>query len=75
MRNHDGWRNGSKQTTLLAILSAMGTDCTLDFDEVHSNAAKAQLAAFKVGVLDCPNLERAYIRYRTWQELEQAGVV
>ena len=53
----------------------MGTDCTLDFDEVHSNAAKAQLAAFKVGVLDCPNLERAYIRYRTWQELEQAGVV
>ena len=73
--NHEGWRNGSKQTTLVAILSAMGTDCSLDFDEVHSPHAKAQLQAFKVGVLDPPNQNRKYIRLRSWEELEAANVV
>ena len=36
--NHEGWRNGSKQTTLVAILGAAGSDCTDDMLEVHSEA-------------------------------------
>ena len=43
VQNHEGWTNGSKQTTLLAILSGMGEDCTLDFDEVHSGHARKML--------------------------------
>ena len=53
--NHEGWRNGSKQTTLVAILGAAGSDCTDDMLEVHSEAALRQLAGFQIGVLDAPN--------------------
>ena len=74
--NHEGWTNGSKQSVLIAVLSAMGTDCTLDFDDaVHSPHAMAQLAAVKIGVLDQPNVDRQYIRYRAWEELVEMGVV
>ena len=75
VRNHPGWNNGSKVSTLLAILSAMGQDCTDEFDTVHSQHAKRQLAAFKIGMLDQPNKDVRSIRYRTWEELEAAGVV
>ena len=75
VRNHPGWNNGSKVSTLLAILSAMGQDCTDEFVTVHSQHAKRQLAAFKIGMLDQPNKGVRSIRYRTWEELEAAGVV
>lgn len=73
--NHEGWTNGSKQTTLIAILSAMGCDCTEDFDEVHSEHAKMQLAAFRIGVLTAPNSGKRTVRYRTWEDLLVSGVV
>ena len=74
--NHEGWKHGGKQSTLLAVLSAMGTDCTLDFDEAgHSPTALAQLRAVRIGTLDQPNAERQYIRMRTWDELVAMGVV
>ena len=40
--NHEGWRNGSKQTTLVAILGAAGCGCTDDILEVHSDVAMRQ---------------------------------
>ena len=74
--NHEGWTNGSKQSTLLAVLSSMGTDCTLDFDEAgHSAHAMAQLRAVRIGRLDPPNGNRGYIRYKTWEELVASGAV
>ena len=74
--NHEGWTNGSKQSTLIAVLSSMGCDCTLDFDEAgHSSHALAQLSAVRIGVLHPPNLDRQPIRYRTWEELVSLGVV
>ena len=68
--NHEGWRNGSKQTTLVAILGAAGSDCTDDMLEVHSEAALRQLAGFQIGVLDAPNPCRPRrARFKTWDEL------
>ena len=75
-QSHEGWTNGSKQSTLIAVLSAMGCDCTLDFDDAsHSKKAMAQLAAVKIGVLDTPNVNRDRIRYRSWEELVESGAV
>ena len=75
IENHEGWSNGSKQTTLLAILSAMGEDCTDDFEEVHSPAAWKQLLAFRIGTLAQPNRGRRRVTFRTWDELKSMGVV
>ena len=74
--NHEGWRNGSKQTTLVAILGAAGADCTDDMLEVHSEAALRQLAGFQIGVLDVPNPCRPRrARFKTWDELVELGRV
>ena len=74
--NHEGWRNGSKQTTLVAILGAAGADCTDDMLEVHSEAALRQLAGFQIGVLDAPNPCRPRrARFKTWDELVEMGRV
>jgi cytochrome b involved in lipid metabolism len=65
-----------KVSTLIAILSAMGQDCTDDFNEVHSQAAKRMLPSFQVGVLDHPNRAgKRRTTFRTWEQLEAAGVV
>ena len=74
--NHEGWRNGSKQTTLVAILGAAGSDCTDDMLEVHSEVALRQLAGFQIGVLDAPNPCRPRrARFKTWDELVEMGRV
>ena len=74
--NHEGWRNGSKQTTLVAILGAAGADCTDDMLEVHSDAALRQLAGFQIGVLAAPNPCRPRrARFKTWDELVEMGRV
>eukprot|EP00322_Chrysochromulina_rotalis_P030972 CAMPEP_0115851326 /NCGR_PEP_ID=MMETSP0287-20121206/12424_1 /TAXON_ID=412157 /ORGANISM="Chrysochromulina rotalis, Strain UIO044" /LENGTH=121 /DNA_ID=CAMNT_0003305355 /DNA_START=6 /DNA_END=371 /DNA_ORIENTATION=+ len=73
--NHEGWQHGCKVSTLLAILSAMGKDCTDDFDEVHSDNAQKQMPGFQVGVLDRPNRGVRRIEYRSWEQLETDGVV
>ena len=75
VRNHEGWEHGCKVSTLLAVLSAMGKDCTEDFDEVHSEHAKKQLRAFQIGVLDKPSRGVRRVRFRSWEELEAAGVI
>jgi hypothetical protein len=74
VRNHEGWTHGGKQSTLIAVLSACGQDCTDDFDEAHSALAQRQLAAFQVGVLDRPNTGRRRARLRTWEQLQADGV-
>ena len=76
VKNHDGWVLGGKASTLIAILSAMGTDCTDDFLESHDARGLKQLEAYQIGVLDPPNpsaTRRA--RFKTWEELEQSGCV
>ena len=55
VRNHEGWIGSGKISTLLAILSAMGTDCTEDFHDTHDTNGFRELSAFQNGVLDRPN--------------------
>ena len=74
-KSHEGWVNGSKQSTLLAILSAMGSDCTLDFDEVHSAHAQQQLRHFQIGVLDQPSSGSGRVMFRSWADLKATGAV
>lgn len=73
--NHEGWTASGKISTLLAILGAMGQDCTDDFEEVHSTTAWAILAAFQIGVLDKPNTGERRAQIRSWEELQRAGLV
>lgn len=73
--NHEGWIGSGKISTLLAILSAMGTDCTDDFNETHDARGFRELAAFQVGVLDTPNTGRRRVTFRSWEQLVAAGVV
>ena len=48
VQNHEGWIGSGKISTLLAILSCMGTDCTADFNETHDSRGFKELAAFQV---------------------------
>jgi len=73
--NHEGWTSSGKISTLLAILGAMGQDCTLDFVDVHSADAWIMLAAFQIGVLDTPNRGVRRAQMRSWEEMQKAGVV
>ena len=74
--NHEGWQASGKVSTLLAILSAMGTDCTDDFVEVHDARGMRELAAYQIGVLDRPNKsEDRRVRFKTWEELQLSGAV
>ena len=127
VRNHEGWENSGKVSTLLAVLSAMGQDATEDFVEVrrgcarsayapastpavgsspalvpraspalgahsphrvpgphpaspmtvqvHSDAAWRMLTPLQIGVLDRPNTPPRRVRFRSWEELQRAGVV
>mmetsp|Transcript_34592 Transcript_34592/g.73870 ORF Transcript_34592/g.73870 Transcript_34592/m.73870 type:complete len:110 (-) Transcript_34592:86-415(-) len=75
LKNHEGWVNVGKVSTLLALLSSMGQDCTDDFVEVHSPTAWKMLAAFQIGTLAEPNTGPRRIKYRTWEEMQQEGVV
>ena len=75
VRNHEGWIGSGKISTLLAILSAMGTDCTDDFNETHDANGFKELNAFQIGVLDKPNTARQRIRYYTWEELVASGCI
>jgi cytochrome b involved in lipid metabolism len=48
VRNHEGWIGSGKISTLLAILSCMGTDCTEDFNATHDSRGFKELHAFQV---------------------------
>ena len=75
VKNHEGWISSGKISTLLAILSAMGTDCTADFNETHDAKGRSELAAFQIGVLDTPNAGSKRVRFRTWEDLVASGAV
>ena len=75
VRNHEGWIGSGKISTLLAILSAMGTDCTEDFHDTHDANGFRELSAFQNGVLDRPNTNRKKISYYTWEQLVASGCV
>ena len=74
VETHEGWIGSGKVSTLIAILSAMGTDCTEDILESHDYHAMRQIDLFQIGVLDQPNTgsdRRA--QFLLWEELEEAG--
>jgi hypothetical protein len=48
VQNHEGWMGSGKVSTLLAILSAMGTDCTEDFNKTHDARGFRELNAYQV---------------------------
>ena len=75
VQNHEGWIGSGKISTLIAILSAMGTDCTEDFLDSHDARGFRELAAYQIGVLDKPNTGSRRVRFRTWDELEKSGCV
>ena len=43
--------------------------------QVHSDAAWRMLAPLQIGVLDRPNTSPRRVRFRSWEELQRAGVV
>ncbi|KAK9821624.1 hypothetical protein WJX74_001034 [Apatococcus lobatus] len=48
---HHGWELGGGVSTLLSILRNLGTDCSQEFNEIHSPTAKQQLKEYYIGVL------------------------
>ena len=74
VETHEGWIGSGKVSTLIAILSAMGTDCTEDILESHDYHAMRQIDLFQVGVLDQPNTSSdRRAQFLLWEELEEAG--
>eukprot|EP00315_Gephyrocapsa_oceanica_P025895 CAMPEP_0185466758 /NCGR_PEP_ID=MMETSP1365-20130426/96892_1 /TAXON_ID=38817 /ORGANISM="Gephyrocapsa oceanica, Strain RCC1303" /LENGTH=224 /DNA_ID=CAMNT_0028073495 /DNA_START=38 /DNA_END=713 /DNA_ORIENTATION=+ len=55
VQHHEGWVGSGKVSTLLALLSAMGTDCSLDFNSTHDARGFRELHAYQVGILDRPH--------------------
>mmetsp|Transcript_37886 Transcript_37886/g.70662 ORF Transcript_37886/g.70662 Transcript_37886/m.70662 type:complete len:205 (+) Transcript_37886:41-655(+) len=51
IRTHPGWTVAGQTSTILAITRTMGTDCTEEWEEIHSKTAKAQLPQYFIGRL------------------------
>ncbi|EIE24572.1 cytochrome b5 [Coccomyxa subellipsoidea C-169] len=50
--NHPGWECACGISTVLAIMRVLGTDCSEEFDEVHTaGGGKKQLPGFCIGSL------------------------
>ena len=45
VQHHEGWVGSGKVSTLLALLSAMGTDYSLDFNSAHDARGFRELHA------------------------------
>ena len=73
VQNHEGWIGSGKVSTLIALLSAMGTDCTEDVLMSHDSHAMRQIDSFQIGVLDKPNTGSRLVPFMTWEQLEAAG--
>lgn len=53
IRTHPGMNGaGGATSTIVAIMNALGKDCTDDFTAIHSRRAWAQLETFCIGYLD-----------------------
>lgn len=71
---HEGWIGSGKTSTLIAVLCAMGLDCTDDVVESHDRHAMRQIDLFQIGVLDKPNnVGSKRVPFLLWEELEAAG--
>ena len=76
VRNHEGWSGSGKVSTLIALLAAMGLDCTDDFYESHGPEALRMMPSFQVGVLNTPNLQKVKrVKFLTWEQLVESGRV
>ncbi|CAL5222382.1 g4738 [Coccomyxa viridis] len=53
--NHPGWTCGCGTSTVIAIMNSLGTDCSEEFEEVHSPATKAQMTYYCIGTLEEDN--------------------
>ena len=79
VRTHWGWNSAGKNSTIIAIMSALGRDCTTDFEEVHHGLAmwptiKAQLDGFYIGRVKPPYKgDGGRVPYHTWDELVAMG--
>lgn len=52
INNHPGWECACGISTVLAIMRVLGTDCSEEFDEVHTaEGGKKQLPGFCIGSL------------------------
>mmetsp|Transcript_5581 Transcript_5581/g.8287 ORF Transcript_5581/g.8287 Transcript_5581/m.8287 type:complete len:106 (-) Transcript_5581:485-802(-) len=49
---HAGWECGCASSTLSAILRTLGTECTDEVKEFHSDQALQQLQGYMIGILD-----------------------
>ncbi|KAK3235572.1 hypothetical protein CYMTET_54227 [Cymbomonas tetramitiformis] len=50
-QTHPGFSNSGQVSTALAITRCLGTDCTDEFQSIHSPKAWQQLADFQIGLL------------------------
>ena len=79
VRTHWGWNSAGKNSTIIAIMSALGSDCTADFEDVHHGLAmwptiKAQLEGFYIGRVRPPYQgDGARVPYYTWDQLVSMG--
>ena len=73
LATHEGWTGGGKVSTLIALLCAMGTDCTEDVLDSHDTHAMRQIELFQIGVLDKPNTGCQRMQFLTWEQIEAAG--
>ena len=65
-----------KSSTLIAIMNALGTDCSRDFLEIHRELGmwptiQEQLRSFHIGLLHDQKDSR--VQFRTWDMLIAEG--
>ena len=51
IKHHPGWNRGGQTSTVLAIMRTLGTDCSEEFDSIHSAHAQRQLKLYRIGAL------------------------
>jgi cytochrome b involved in lipid metabolism len=51
IQTHPGWDCACGISTVIAILRCLGTDCTEEFNAIHTAAAHSQLRAYYIGEL------------------------
>eukprot|EP00961_Rhodomonas_salina_P116603 1569529-Rhodomonas_salina.1 len=79
IRTHWGWNSAGKNSTIIAIMSALGSDCTRDFMEQHKTLAmwptiQAQLEGFWIGKTIVPeDAQNLRVQYQTWDQLVEIG--
>mmetsp|Transcript_129445 Transcript_129445/g.182503 ORF Transcript_129445/g.182503 Transcript_129445/m.182503 type:complete len:203 (-) Transcript_129445:49-657(-) len=52
VKTHPGWSIAGQTSTILAICRCLGTDCTEEWEAIHSRKAKAQSVDYFIGRLE-----------------------